>query len=130
MFERTITSVITSAALAGAAMLVVFASGFALFALLEPLLGGAGGAAVVALAGALMIALFALYFQLRARRREREAAIAQAAMLDALPLGLGQLTREHPILATALTAFSGVLAARNPALATAFMQLLNSFVRR
>lgn len=130
MFDRAISSVIATAAVAGATLLTVFAAGFALYALIEPSLGPAGAAAFVALAAALGLALYALVLYLRARQREREAAIAQAAALDALPQSLGEIARERPILALAVTALGGVLASRNPALVATLLQTLANLNRR
>lgn len=123
-------TVIAMAAAAAAAMLAVFAGGFALYALIEPSLGAAASAAIVALAAALAIALYALFLTMRARRRERESAIARAAAARAAPLGLGDLAAERPLLAAGLTALSGLLAMRNPALANVLTQLIAGFTRR
>jgi protein-S-isoprenylcysteine O-methyltransferase Ste14 len=130
MFDRAMAAVITTAAAAAAAVLVVFASGFALYALIEPELGAAASSAIVALAAALLIAVFALITTLRARKREREAAVAQAQLMDDLPLGLGDIARDRPLLTLGITAVSGLLAARHPTLVRDLIHIVARFGRR
>jgi hypothetical protein len=76
------------------------------------------------------VALFALLMALRARQREREAEIAQAAVADALPqFGLGEFARDRPIVTLAVTALGGLLAARNPTLARDLLSIAARFTR-
>lgn len=116
MFDRAMAAVVATAAAAAAVVMIVFALGFALYALIEPSIGPAAAAAIVALSAALMVAVFALVTQLRRRKHEREAAIAQAQLMDDLPLGLGDIIRERPLATLAVTALGGLLAARHPTL--------------
>ena len=120
MFDRAKLAVTVTAALAAAAMVAVFAAGFALYALIEPSLGRAGAAAIVSMAAALAIALFALAAALRAQTQRREAESAQAELMEELPLTLGALgdfARDRPLVMLAGSAIVGVLVARYPALA-------------
>jgi hypothetical protein len=116
MFDRAKLAVTATAALAAAAMVAVFAAGFALYALIEPAVGRAGAAAIVSLAAALAIALFALAAALRAQTQRREAEHIRADLMDELPANLGDLARDRPLLTVTAAAIVGVLAARHPAL--------------
>ncbi|MEQ1490418.1 MAG: hypothetical protein ABL932_07710 [Terricaulis sp.] len=129
MFDRAMAAVVTTAAAAAAVVLIVFALGFALYATLEPQYGQAAAAAFVALTAALIVTLFALGVAWRRRKQEREAAIAQAQLMDDLPLGLGDIVRERPIAALAVTAIGGLLAARHPTLMRDLIHLAARFRR-
>lgn len=114
MFQRATGSVIAVAAAGAAAVLVVFATGFAIYALIEPLIGAAGAAASVAAIAAAGVGVYALVAGQRVKAREREAEDARAALLEALPLGLGEIARERPIATLAASVLGGVVAARHP----------------
>jgi hypothetical protein len=130
MFDRAMAAVVATAAACAAVVMIVFALGFALYALIEPAVGAAAAAAFVALAAALVVAIFALIAMLRARKRDREAAIAQAELMDELPLGLGDIARERPLITLAVTALGGILAARHPALVRDLIAIVARFGRR
>lgn len=129
MFDRAMAAVVTTAAAAAAVVMIVFALGFALYALIEPNVGAAAAAAIVALSAALLVAVFALITAYRKRRREREAAIAQAQLMDDLPLGLGDIVRERPLVTLAVTALGGLLAARHPTLMRDLIHIAARFRR-
>jgi hypothetical protein len=126
--------VISTAAASAAAVMAVFASGFAIYALILPTAGPAGAAAIVALIATLGVALFALAVSMRARareqEREREAQALQAEVLDELPLGLGDIARDRPIVTLAVTALGGILAARHPSLVRDLIGIVARFGRR
>jgi hypothetical protein len=130
MFDRALSSFIAVAAACAAAVLAVFASGFALYALLLPTVGPALAAAIVALCAAFLVALYAFFATLRARKKERETAVAQAELLDELPMGLGDLARERPLVTLAVTALGGLLAARHPTLVRDLIHIVARFGRR
>lgn len=130
MFDRAMAAVVATAAASAAVVMTVFALGFALYALVEPSLGPAGAAALVALAAALTVGGFALVAALQSRRREREAAIAQAQLMDDLPQSLGDIARERPLITLAITAVGGLLAARHPALMRDLIAIVARFGRR
>lgn len=130
MFDRAMAAVVATAAASAAVVMVVFALGFALYALIEPSVGPAAAAAFVALAAALCVAIFALIAALRKRKREQEAAIAQAQLMDDLPLGLADIARERPMVTLAITAVGGILAARHPALVRDLIAIVARFGRR
>ncbi|MCA9270175.1 MAG: hypothetical protein KDA41_16955, partial [Planctomycetales bacterium] len=116
MFDRAMAAVVATAAAAAAVVMIVFALGFSLYALIEPNVGAAAASAIVALSAALFVALFALLAAFRKRQHEREAAIAQAELMDELPMGLGDIVRDRPLVTLAVTALGGILAARHPTL--------------
>lgn len=130
MFDRAIAGLIAAAAACAAAAMAVFALGFALYVLIAPSAGPAGAAAIVALAAALLVALYALFATLQARRRERETAVAQAELLDELPMGLGDVARDRPLLTLGITALGGLLAARHPTLVRDLIHIVARFSRR
>ena len=130
MFDKAMAAVIATAAACAAAVLAVFAAGFALYAMIAPPLGPAAAAAIVALVAALCVALFALVVAQRARKRERETAVAQAELLDELPMGLGDIARERPLLTLGITALGGLLAARHPSLVRDLIGIVARFSRR
>lgn len=129
MFDRAMAAVVTTAAAAAAVVMIVFALGFALYALIEPNVGAAAAAAIVALSAALFVAVFALITAYRKRQREREAAVAQAQLMDDLPLGLGDIVRDRPIATLAITALGGILAARHPTLMRDLIHIVARFRR-
>lgn len=130
MFDRAIAGLIAAAAACAAAAMAVFALGFALYVLIAPSAGPAGAAAIVALAAALLVALYALFATLQARKRERETAVAQAELLDELPMGLGDVARDRPLLTLGITALGGLLAARHPTLVRDLIHIVARFSRR
>lgn len=129
MFDRAMAAVVTTAAAAAAVVMIVFALGFALYALIEPNIGSAAAAAGVALVAALLVAVFALVTQMRKRKHEREAALAQAQLMDDLPLGLGDIVRDRPLVTLAITALGGLLAARHPTLVRDVIHIAARFRR-
>lgn len=127
MLDKAMATVIAAAAACAAAVMAVFATGFAIYALILPTAGPAGAAAIVALIAAFGVALFALVVVMRARAREREQAALQAEVMDELPMGLGEIARERPIVTLAVTALGGVLAARHPTLARDLIAIVARF---
>ena len=127
MFDRAMAAVVATAGAAAAVVMVVFALGFALYALIEPNIGPAAAAAIVALAAALAVAIFALVAALKKRQRDREAAVAQAQLMDDLPLGLGDIARDRPMVTLAVTALGGLLAARHPTLVRDMIAIVARF---
>jgi hypothetical protein len=130
MFDRARAAIVATAATCAAAVMAVFAGGFSLYALSLPFVGPAGAAAIVALAAALLVGLYALISVLKTRQRERETAIAHAELLDELPLGLGDIARDRPLLTLGVAALGGLLAARHPTLTRDLIHLAAQFTRR
>ncbi|MFT3726196.1 MAG: hypothetical protein QM759_00010 [Terricaulis sp.] len=109
--------------------MAVFAAGFALYALVAPLVGPPAAAAIVALVAALIVALFALFTAMQARKREREHAAAQAQMMSNLPAELGEIIKDRPMVSLAVTLVGGILAARHPRMARDLLSLAARFTR-
>lgn len=130
MLDRAMAAVVATAAAAAAVVMAVFALGFSLYALIEPNIGPAAAAAIVALASALVVAVFALIAALKRRQREREAAVAQAQIMDDLPLGLGDIARDRPLVTLGVTALAGLLAARHPTLVRDLIAIVARYRRR
>ena len=124
MFDRAVSSVIAVAAACAAVATAVVAAGFALYALLEHALGPAGAAATVAAVAALCVALYALVAHHRAKEVERKAKDAHAELLGAIPHALGDLTRDHPIAALAVSLVGGALVVRHPQLSRDLVSIL------
>ena len=130
MFDRAMATVVATAAACAAVVMAVFAIGFSIYAVLVPYTGEPGAAAIVALIAALAVAIFALFATLRARKRERETQVAQAELLDELPLGLGDIARDRPLMTLGITAAAGLLAARHPTLVRDMIHIVARFSRR
>lgn len=134
MFDRAMATVISTAAASAAAVMAVFSSGFAIYALILPTAGPAGAAAIVALIATLGVGLFALVVAMQNRKRElereREAAALQAQVMEEMPLGLGDIARDRPIMTLAITAVGGILAARHPTLVRDLIGIVARFARR
>jgi len=130
MFERVSANLIAVVTACAAAILAVFALGFALYALVEPQLGPAGAAASVAGAAALLIGAIALGLHLRAKQKEREAAVLQAELADSMPLGIGGFAKDHPLVAIGVTVLGGALAARHPKLSRDLLAIVARFTGR
>lgn len=126
MMRSALSHAIMLGAASAAAALTVFAAGFALYALVEPRLGPAGGAAIVALAAALIVALISIIMLLRIRADERRAAEERARRAAEAPAGLAGFAADHPILSLAASAVGGLLASRYPGLANQLMSLFTS----
>lgn len=125
MMKSALNHAIMLGAASAASGLTVFALGFALYALLEPLLGPAGGAAIVALAGALIVAVIALIMLLRIRADEKRAAEERARQANERAAGFAGFSQDHPLVTLAVSAIGGLLATRYPGLAQQIMSLFN-----
>lgn len=114
MFDKALSSLIGITIICAAAALAVFAGGFALYAVVLPVVGPAGAAAVVAGVAALVVMLAGVIRVMRAHEREREALLARQELAHGLPEPIRGLMQDHPLTAVAVTVLGGVVAARNP----------------
>jgi hypothetical protein len=96
-------------ALAVSAGVCVVALAFALYALVKPYVGGAGGAAIVAGAAALLIGLIALVLSNMGRPPRRKPTEPETFGSRAI-----DFIRDRPVLAIAAAIAAGLLAVRNP----------------
>jgi hypothetical protein len=110
ILRRIILFLASATALATAAGVIVVALAYALYALVKPALGPAGGAAVVAGAAALLIGLLGLVMAMAARgprrRRNREPETIAERVAD--------FVRDKPVTAIAASIVTGLMAVRNP----------------
>lgn len=111
MLRRLLLGVIAAAAMAASASVLVVALAFALYALVEPLLGRAGAAATVAGAAALLIGLLGTTIALMARaKRPRPSVSATGGVVERI----FELVRDKPVVAIAAALGAGLMAVRNP----------------
>lgn len=108
ILRRLLLGLAAAAALATSAGVCVVALAFALFALVEPYVGRAGAAAVVAGAVALAMALAGVFIAASARRPR--GAAAPGSVMERLI----SLVREKPLVATSAALGAGFMAVRNP----------------
>lgn len=109
IFRRLLFLLAAATMLAVSAGVVVIALAYALFALVRPYVGAAGGAAIVAGAAALLIGLIGLTFALLARRPKRrphEPESVTERIVD--------FVKSKPITAVGGAIAAGILAIRNP----------------
>jgi hypothetical protein len=121
IFRRLLFLLAGAVALAVSAGIVVFALMFALYALVQPYVGRAGAAAIVALTAAILIGIigFALTRQGRAPPRKPGEG-------DTIVDRLFDFVRAKPVTTIAGAIAAGILAVRNPgylgSLARAFVE--------
>lgn len=120
MMERTLMAVAAGAAIAAAAAAGVFSAFFALFAFLEPYVGTAGAAAIIAGCSAVAIAM-AGFVAARKAEGDRKAAAAQPADAGLVEIILG-VVRDRPILSAGAAVAAGIYALRNPQLVAAVVR--------
>ncbi len=109
ILRRILLYLASGAARATAAGVVVVALAYALYALVKPAIGPAGGAAVVAAAAAILIGLIGLALALAARPPRRKARAS-----DSLAERIADFVREKPVTAIAAAVAAGLMAVRNP----------------
>ncbi len=111
LIRRITVGLLAAAVLATGASVVVVALAFALYALATPYVGRAGGAAIVAAAAALMIALVAgiLFLSTAPNRAKTPATVAGSLGERAM-----SFFRDKPVVAISAALGAGFLAVRNP----------------
>ena len=117
MFDRAADNIIAAATASAAAVLAVFALGFAVYASFVPLVGEPWAATIVAAISSSFVAIYALIAHVRAKASRRAEEQARTEMMNSMPMGVGTLAKEHPWIALAVSLAGGVLAARHPRLA-------------
>ena len=110
ILRRLLLGLAAAAALSASAAVCVVALAFALYALVEPSVGRAGAAAIVAGPPALIIALTAAFIGAAARSKARKQAGAAGQPVERLM----RLVREKPVMAISAALGAGFLAVRNP----------------
>jgi hypothetical protein len=111
MVRRLVLALAAAVAFAASAAVCVVALAFALYALVEPYLGRAGAAAVVAAAFALLMALGAAFAGAAAKRgRDRRPPVLAGRPMERFL----RFVREKPVVAISAALGAGFLAIRNP----------------
>lgn len=120
MMGRTLMAVAAGAAIAAAAAAGVFSAFFALFAFLEPFVGTAGAAAIIAGCSAVIIGGAGFLAARKAEgERKAEAAAPPDASLVEVILGV---VRDRPLLSAGAAVAAGIYALRNPQLVAAVVR--------
>lgn len=109
ILRRILLALAGITALAVSAGVIVVALAYALYALVKPAIGPAGGAAVVAGAAATLIALIGVVLSTLARPPKRKASEPQT-IIDRVV----EFIRDKPVTAIAAAVAAGLLAVRNP----------------
>jgi len=107
--RRIIFVLVGASILAASAAVCMVALAFALFAAVEPTVGRAGGAAIVAGTAALMVALVAIGFLLGSRGPRPKPLSGKKALERGL-----DYVKENPYVVIAAAVGAGLLAVRNP----------------
>lgn len=120
MMERTLMAVAAGAAIAAAAAAGVFSAFFALFAFIEPHVGTAGAAAIIAGCSALVVALagFLAARKVEGDRRPSATPVHDASLIETI-MGV---VRDRPLLSAGAAVAAGIYALRNPQLAAAVVR--------
>lgn len=111
ILRRLLLGLAAAAALSASAAVCVVALAFALYALVEPSVGRAGAAAIVAGSAALIIALTAAFIGAAAGYRRGKAPPAATGGIVERAM---RLVRENPVVAISAALGAGFLAVRNP----------------
>lgn len=111
IFKRLIAALVAASAFAAGAAVAVVALAFALYALVQPFVGRAGAAAIVALTAAVIMVLGGLVIGKAARPKPAPAAAQTPAGLLERALAF---VRDKPILSASAAVGAGLLAVRNP----------------
>ena len=109
ILRRLLLGLAIATALSASAAVCVVALAFALYAVVEPTLGRAGAAAIVAGAAALIIALSAAFIGAAARSKGANRP-PPASLVERVV----RLVREKPVVAISTALGAGFLAVRNP----------------
>ncbi len=111
IFRRVLLTLMAAAVFAAASAVIVVALAFALYAFVEPYLGRAGAAGVVALVTAILIGVSGLIMLLagRGRRPKASANLPGGVLERALAF-----VKEKPIVAASAAIGAGLMATRNP----------------
>ncbi|HEY5105411.1 MAG TPA: hypothetical protein VII73_01425 [Caulobacteraceae bacterium] len=111
IIRRLILGLAAATAFSAAAATCVVALAFALFALVEPYVGRAGAAGIVAASAMFLLIVVALAVSLMARpKRRTSTAGAPAKALDRA----FNFVRQKPVVAITTAVAAGFLAVRNP----------------
>ncbi|MGC1301923.1 MAG: hypothetical protein WA840_06075 [Caulobacteraceae bacterium] len=126
MIRRIVALIVAVAAMATAASVAVVAAAFAFYALLRPYLGEAGAAAALCGAAAVLMGLIGLIAFGRFKRRPAPKPEAKHSLADRL----AEVVRDRPVAAAGAAAAAGLLAWRNPQLASVLLRIFDPAASR
>jgi membrane associated rhomboid family serine protease len=109
IFKRLLMAFVAISAIATAVSVVVVALAFALFALVQPMLGDAGASAVVAGAFAVIAAIVG-FAAVPRRHRRRPGTGSPAGVAE----DLMDLVRDKPVASAGVALAAAIMAMRNP----------------
>lgn len=126
--QKVMRTAVTAATVVAAVLVAIVAGAYAVFSLLQPVVGSAGASAIVAGAAALIAGVVALVVagkggdhHVHAHSSGHDAGPLDASLLERL-MGLA---KDKPVLAAAAGLAAGVFLLRNPVL---FAALTKAFV--
>lgn len=122
MLKRPALLVAAGGAIAAASGLSVISLGFAAYALLKPLVGPAGAAAIISVAAALFAALGAYFLT----HDDDDHHDKRPSHEDSVALALTDVIRSRPGVALGASLLLGLVASKNPRIAMEMM----SFAQR
>jgi hypothetical protein len=111
ILRRVLVTVLALAIFAGGAVIALIALGFALYALVEPALGPAGAAAVVALVMAATVVIMALVLMSMGRGKPAKTVAPGSGNLIEQALAF---VKQNPVMVVSAALGAGFLAIRNP----------------
>lgn len=111
ILRRILLFLASATALAVSAGVIVVALAYALYALVKPTVGAAGGAAIVAAAAAVLIGVIGFGLAMAARPKRRKARDARG---DSPIDRVVDFVREKPVTSIAAAIAVGLMAVRNP----------------
>ncbi|MHB8284197.1 MAG: hypothetical protein ACYDD1_05925 [Caulobacteraceae bacterium] len=114
--RKIVSGVVAVVALATAASVTVVAAAFAVFTLLQTYVGPSGAAAIIAAALAVLLSGAAIF--LLGRSKSKPAAVTVPLAEPSLPQRLFYMLQERPVVAAGAAVATGLIAWRNPRLAS------------
>ncbi|MES1202908.1 MAG: hypothetical protein ABUS57_15835 [Pseudomonadota bacterium] len=126
MIGKTALAIAALAALVAASVLLVWASGFALYFAFSDRVGPSGAAGIVALVDFLLIALGFGVARLMSVLKEKEEEKQQEQEAPSILSLFGDAIKEKPLLTLAVSALTGFAAVKNPSL---FRDLIGDVLR-
>jgi len=119
IFTRILMAFVAIAAICASVTVTVFAAAFALFALVQPYVGAAGGGAVLAGVFAVIALIVGLIAMPRRRRRRGDGPSGVAE-------DLMDLVRDKPMASAGVALAAGIMAMRNPRVITEVIRAFRS----
>jgi len=120
IFTRILMAFVAIAAICASVSVAVFAAAFALFALVQPYVGNAGGGAV--LTGVFAVIALVIGLLAMPRRRRRRSGDGPSGVAE----DLMDLVRDKPMASAGVALAAGIMAMRNPRVITEVIRAFRS----